>query len=231
METIRANLQRVQDRIRNACLRSGRDPASVRLIAVSKTVAPERIRQGVAAGLKVLGENYVQEALRKMDSLADLDLEWHFIGHLQTNKVKHAIARFHWIQTVDRVKLAREIDRRASSLGKRMPVLLQVRLGGEETKAGVDPEELPKLYDEVSRMDGVEVRGLMTLPPYLEDLEAVRPHFSGLRRLLQMLRDRASDPDRLTELSMGMSHDFEVAVEEGATMVRVGTALFGARPQ
>ncbi|SHF47252.1 hypothetical protein SAMN02745206_02059 [Desulfacinum infernum DSM 9756] len=229
MDAIRENLQRIRDRIRNACGRADRDPGSVRLIAVSKTVAPERIRQAAAVGLNVFGENYVQEALGKMDSLGDLNLEWHFIGHLQTNKVRQAVPHFHWIQTVDRVKLAREIDRRAEALGKSMPVLLQVHLGGEETKAGVDPEDLPDLFEEVSRMSCLEVRGLMTLPPYLEDPEEVRPYFRQLRRLLEVLRDRASEPERLTELSMGMSHDFEVAIEEGATMVRVGTALFGPR--
>ncbi len=229
MSGIRENLQSIRARIRKACERVGRDPSTVRLIGVSKTVDAARVREAAHAGLTDVGENYVQEAVKKIEELNALDLCWHFIGHLQTNKAKHVVSRFHWVQTVDRLKLARELDRRAAAADRRLSVLIQVRLGKETTKSGVDPEGLPNLFHEIDRMEWLDVRGLMTLPPYWDDPEKVRPYFRELRDLLEKLRDEAADPGRLTELSMGMSHDFEVAVEEGATMVRVGTALFGPR--
>jgi pyridoxal phosphate enzyme (YggS family) len=229
MGDIAANVNRVQERIQRACDRAGRDPASVRLIAVSKTVGLDRIREGVAAGIRMLGENYIQEAKDKIDASPDLDVTWHFIGHLQTNKAKFAAAYFTWVHTVDSLKLARELNKRAAGLDRRLNILLQVHLGEEATKEGVDPEQRPALYRDVSELEALQVRGLMVLPPYLADLEEVRPHFRQLRGLLLDLKAKSRDPDSLTELSMGMSHDFEAAVEEGATLVRVGTAIFGAR--
>jgi pyridoxal phosphate enzyme (YggS family) len=229
MKDIAARLAEIHRRIEAAACRSGRDPQSVRLIGVSKTVPAERIREAAAAGLRRFGENYVQEAGRKMASLLDLSLEWHFIGHLQTNKSKLAVERFQWIHTVDRPSLARELDKRAGAQGKRLPVLIQVHLGDEETKGGVAPEKLDDLFMEMQTMEWLDVRGLMAVPPYVDDPEGVRPFFQTLRRLLEKLRQSARHPERLTELSMGMSHDFEVAIEEGATLIRVGTSLFGPR--
>lgn len=229
MSNVKANLSRIRQDMEQACHRSGRDPQSVRLIGVTKQVPVEKIREAAAAGLSCFGENYVQEGIRKIEALSDLSLEWHFIGHLQTNKVKQAVQRFSWIHTVDRLSLAKELDKRAGNQGHRVSVLLQVHLGDEETKGGVAPEDLEDLFDAVQAMEWLDVRGLMAVPPYFEDPEAVRPFFKSLRQWLEKLRPRAIHPERLTELSMGMSHDFHVAIEEGATMIRVGTALFGPR--
>ena len=214
-----------------ACSRAGRNPAGVKLIGVTKTVPIERIREGVEAGLNALGENYVQEALEKIKSLQDFDISWHFIGHLQSNKAKMVTEEFDLIHTVDRKSLAKELNRRARQQGRIIPVLLQVNVGQEETKSGTSSEELRALFEYVSSLDALKVKGLMTLPPYLEDPEEVRPYFRQLRNLLEELRRQTSSPEELTELSMGMSHDFEVAIEEGATLIRVGTALFGERPR
>ncbi|MCU0588314.1 MAG: YggS family pyridoxal phosphate-dependent enzyme [Syntrophobacteraceae bacterium] len=230
MTFVAANLKVIRDRIQSACARCGRDPSSVCLIGVTKTVPPHIVRAGVEAGLTVLGENYVQEAKSKMEQLSDLPISWHFIGHLQSNKARQAVEFFDWVHTVDRVSLARELDRQAHRRGKRMPVLLEINVGDEKSKNGAPVGEAVSLFEVASSLDGVAVRGLMALPPYEEDPEAVRPYFRRMRGLLERLRDSSPSPHELTELSMGMSHDFEVAIEEGATMVRVGTALFGQRP-
>jgi len=213
-----------------ACARVDRDPAGVKLIGVTKMVPIERIREGVEAGLISLGENYVQEALEKIEALREFEISWHFIGHLQSNKAKMVVEGFDLIHTVDRKSLAKELNRRARQQDKIIPVLLQVNVGQEETKSGTSSEEVGALFQYVSSLDAMKVKGLMTLPPYLEDPEEVRPYFRQLRNLLDQLRQQASSPEDLTELSMGMSHDFEVAIEEGATLIRVGTALFGSRP-
>lgn len=230
MTSIAENLAHIKDRIQAACLRSGRNPEQVRLVGVTKTVPIERIREGIQAGIAIVGENYVQEAQKKRQALSDLTAEWHFIGHLQSNKAKVAVEHFDWIHTLDRKSLARELDRQAQKHGKRISVLIQVNVGKEATKSGASPEELPALFQSLSALDGLIVRGLMTLPPYMEDPEQVRPYFRQLRRLLEQLRESAPQPEILSDLSMGMSHDFEVAIEEGATLIRVGTALFGERP-
>ena len=231
MESIALNLSQVRQRIRTGCLGCGRDPASVGLIAVSKTVAPERVRAAVEAGIRMLGENYIQEARDKIEALPDLDVTWHFIGHLQSNKAKFAAACFSWVHTVDSLKLAAELNKRALKLERRLNVLLQVHLGDEASKEGVEPTALAALHRALAPLEALRVRGLMAIPPYAEDPEATRPHFRRLRLLLEDLRDQAPSPEALTELSIGMSHDFEVAIEEGATLVRVGTAIFGRRPK
>ncbi len=229
MSAIAENLLKINEQIRAACLRAGRDAARVSIIGVTKTVPVERIREGIEAGVRILGENYVQEAAQKIRALSDLAVSWHFIGHLQSNKAKVALESFAWIHTLARESLARELNRAAQKLGKRIPVLIQVNTGYEGSKSGLAPEALFPFFELVSSLDGLEIRGLMALPPYYDDPEEVRPHFRKLRELLERLRDRTRSPELLSELSMGMSHDFEVAVEEGATMVRIGTALFGAR--
>lgn len=229
MTTIADNLAWIKERMRAACGRCGRDPSTVTLIGVTKTVPVGAIREGVLAGIAALGENYVQEMCSKMDALADLDVAWHFIGHLQSNKAKQIVHRCRLIHTLDRERLARELDRQAQKLGAPIPVLIQVNLGDEDSKSGVSADELTGLYRAAESLDGLDVRGLMALPPYLDDPEAVRPYFRELRELLERLKDISRAPTKLSELSMGMSHDFEVAIEEGATCVRVGTALFGAR--
>ena len=230
MASIARNLHEINERIQAACARVGRDANEIRLIGVTKMVPVERIREGIEAGLRILGENYVQEARRKIERLSDLPVSWHFIGHLQSNKARLVVEAFDWIHTVDRESLAREIDRQAHRRGKPVPVLLQVNTGQEDSKSGLAPEELLPFFQRLSSWDGLEVRGLMALPPYYDDPDQVRPHFRRLRELLQELRERSATPENLSELSMGMSHDFEAAIEEGATMVRIGTALFGTRP-
>lgn len=229
MASIVENLAVIQERIKRACLRANRDPAEVRLIGVTKTVPAERVREGIQAGISLLGENYVQEAQAKITQLQGLGASWHFIGHLQSNKAGVAADLFDLIHTVDRKSLAKELNRRAERTGKSLDVLLQVNVGAEETKSGAALEDLSLLFRYVSSLDGLVVRGLMALPPYLDDPEEVRPYFRQMRILLERLREEAPRPDNLSELSMGMSHDFEVAIEEGATFIRVGTALFGER--
>ena len=214
-----ARYQRVLEAIQDAAVRSGRDPASVQLIAVTKTVSAERIREAVACGIRDIGENRLQEGLPKREALADLDVTWHFIGHLQSNKAKKVVEAFDWVQSVDRLELAQKLNQYAGA--RRLPVLIEVKLQAEESKSGVDELELPGLLDAVARFERLELRGLMAIPPYLENPEDVRPYFRKLRELAGRFS--------LKELSMGMSHDFEIAIEEGATMIRVGSALFGER--
>jgi len=187
-------------------------------MAVTKTVDPDRIREAVESGINDIGENRLQEALPKQDALKDLSLRWHFIGRLQTNKAKKVVETFHCIQSVDRLELALKLNQHATG---RLPVFVEVELGNEETKSGVPQDKLPELMEQLKQCDHLEVRGLMAIPPFFDDPEKSRPFFARLRAL--------GDQYALRELSMGMSHDFEVAIEEGATMVRVGTALFGAR--
>lgn len=223
--SVRDNVARVRERIGRAAARSGRRPEEVRLVAVTKTVPLERILEAREAGLAVFGENYVQEAEPKVRALPDA--EWHFIGSLQRNKAGRAVELFSWIQTVDSPRLLAEIARRAARAGKVVPVLVEVNVGGETSKGGVDPAELPGILSAASGLPGVRVRGLMAIPPFADDPEESRSHFARLRELLASLRGGAAE---MSELSMGMSNDFEVAIEEGATMIRVGTALFGIRP-
>ena len=217
---IKANLEAVQEIIARACRSAGRAPGEVLLIAVSKTVDVERIRAAVAAGADALGENRVQEAKDKVAALGR-PVPWHLIGSLQTNKARDAAMLFDWIHSVDRLELARELDRRAHAVGRKVRGLLQVNLGDEPQKGGAAPGEVKALLDEMHGLTHLEIRGLMAIPPQVADAEAARPYFRRLREL----RDAAG----LEHLSMGMSADFAQAIEEGATMVRVGTSIFGPR--
>jgi hypothetical protein len=229
MDSVAGNLAVIREKIHAACVRAGRDPGSVKLVAVTKTVPVERIREGIEAGIEILGENYVQEAVKKKEALAGLRVSWHCIGHLQTNKAKTAVDCCDWIETLDREAIAIELNRRAGGAGKKVPVLIQVNIGGEKTKSGIGPGELSAFFKLVSGLKSLDVRGLMALPPFFDQPERARPHFRQMRGLLETLRRESPRPERLVELSMGMSGDFEVAVEEGATLVRIGTALFGHR--
>jgi hypothetical protein len=226
---ISENLARVRERIETAALRCGRDLLKVRLVAVIKTVEAERVRQAISAGVKILGENYVQEAQKKIEILGH-NVAWHFIGHLQTNKAKAAVHLFDLIHSVDSLNLAKELNKQAQQQGKVLPVLLQVNLSGETTKFGAREKEIFQVIEELSAMEGLLVKGLMTMPPYFEDPEASRPYYVELRKLGEWLAQQKLSRISIEELSMGMSNDFEVAIEEGATLVRVGTAIFGARP-
>ena len=230
MDVIAGNVQRVMEAVANAALKSGRHPETVRLMAVSKLVDADRIRQALAAGVGCLGENRVQEAQSKKAGLAGFDFEYHLIGPLQKNKVNRAVATFDWIQTVDSLDLARRIDRLSARARKVVSVLIQVNIGRESQKAGVMEEELEELARRLVDLDSISVQGLMAIPPYLEDGEAVRPYFRRLRQWFDRLASLHLPKVSMKVLSMGMSHDFPVAIEEGSTMVRVGTAIFGRRP-
>ena len=226
---IAERLAGVRARIALAAARSGRRADEVTLVAVSKTVPPEAVRAAAAAGQRVFGENRVQEARGKIEALGP-GYGWHLIGHLQRNKAKLAAGLFDLVETLDSVELARDLDRRAREAGRRIRVLVQVMLVGEESKNGVAPREAPRLLELAASLPGLELAGLMAIPPWPAVAEDSRPHFARLRELREGWDGSCCPRGALRELSMGMSADFEVAVEEGATLVRVGTALFGGRP-
>jgi PLP dependent protein len=227
-DRIRASLLAVRARLDGAARAAGRDPTSVRLLAISKTFPPDAIRAAAAAGQTDFGENRVQEAWPKMDALADTPLRWHLVGHLQSNKARRAATRFDAIHSVDGLDLLRRLDEGAAAAGTSPELLIQVDLAGETSKFGA-PLPLVRPMLEAPLL-AARLVGLMLLPPYAENPEDVRPWFRRLRDLRDEYLADGIPPDRLRELSMGMSHDFEVAVQEGATMVRVGTAIFGERP-
>jgi len=226
---VEKNIIRIREDMAAAALRRGRDPSSVRLMAVTKTVDDERIREAIAAGVCLIGENYVQEAQRKIPLLGE-GLEWHMIGHLQTNKSKYVVRLFHMIQSIDRIELARELDKRCGAAGVVMPILVEVNTGDESSKSGISPGEAVTLVETVSAFKNLSVEGLMTMPPWFSDPEEARPFFRKLRELRDRIAERDIPGVQMTELSMGMSDDFVVAVEEGATIVRIGRAIFGQRP-
>ncbi len=219
----------VRARIAAAARSAGRDPASVRLIAVSKTFPIDAIREAYAAGQRDFGENRVQEALQKIEASADLEIRWHLLGHLQTNKVRKAGPAFAMVQSVDSVELLEKLDQAAADAGANPELLIQVDLAGEATKFGTRPGEVPRLFEAAARCRAARVVGLMTLPPAADAPEDARPWFARLRGLRDEWLASGVPASMLHELSMGMSGDFDVAVQEGATIVRVGTAIFGSR--
>ena len=222
------NVRGVYERLRRATLAAGRQEDSIRLVAATKSVSVDAIREGLVAGLNILGESRLQEALPKIEALRGEPVRWHFIGRLQRRKVRSVVGLFDLIHSVDSLELAQEIDRRAKEAGHQQAVLLEVNVGDEPTKAGFRPDELISLLPELSRLSYMVVKGLMTIPPPTLDAEQARPYFRRLRELAQRLRHFVPGLS-MDELSMGMSNDYVVAVEEGATLVRVGTAIFGAR--
>lgn len=226
--SIQDNLADINERILQACQRAGRDPKEVRLVAVSKTKPAAMIEEAAAAGQLLFGESYAQEFSTKFDELATA-VEWHFIGGLQTNKVKYLRGKVNLIHSVDRLSLAQEINRQWAKTDQTADILIQLNLGAEISKSGADEAELEQLLRKVAELPNLRIRGLMALPPYLDDPEEVRPYFRRLRQLAEAMKDLNIPGVELLELSMGMSHDFEVAIEEGATLVRVGSAIFGAR--
>ena len=225
---IAANIAAIEQRVVAAALRAGRTRETIRLMAVSKTVNPEQIRQAVDAGIRLLGENYVQEAREKIPVIGH-DVEWHMIGHLQTNKVKYVVHLFDWIHSVDRLELARELDKRAGLANRKFNILIEVNVSGEASKNGARPASVLELTRDISVLPNLSIQGLMTMPPYSDLPEDSRPYFVALRKL----RDEIASADipgvSMKELSMGMTDDFEVAIEEGATIIRVGRAIFGER--
>ena len=229
---ISENIARVRERVAEAARRTGRRPEEIALMAVSKTHPPERIREAYAAGLRLFGENRVQEFAGKAAALTGLTgAEWHMIGHLQTNKASKAAELFGAVDSVDSVKLAEKLDASARSLGKKLAVLIEINVGGEAAKSGVAPDsrDLEELLLAAPRFEALEFRGLMTVPPFTGDPEGARPYFRTLRELRNSVAARRLHAIRMDTLSMGMSHDFEVAIDEGSTCVRVGTAIFGER--
>jgi len=225
MPGIRENLLRVTERIEKAAQKAGRNPKDIRLVAVSKTVETDRVREAIEAGVTILGENYVQESQKKIEEIGK-PVSWHFIGHLQSNKAKVAVRLFDVIHSVDSVALAEELNRRAQQANRKIPVMIEVNLSGETTKFGTEEEKVTTLVQGVLKLDHLSLDGLMTMPPYFDDPELSRPYFVQLRELKERLV-KGGIP--LKDLSMGMSNDFEIAIAEGATYVRVGTAIFGAR--
>ena len=225
--TLPERLSAIQESISSACARSGRSPEEVTLLGVSKRQPLERMREALAAGLRTFGENQVQEAVRKSAELPP-DVDWHFIGHLQSNKAKPAARLFSTIHSVDRLKIARHLDKESRLLGRRLRVFLEVNLGAETNKHGFGCDELTSAIGPLRALEGLEFVGLMAIPPYEQDLERARQWFRRLRELRDDMTSRWDGFPGM--LSMGMSHDFEVAIEEGATHVRVGTSLFGPRP-
>jgi pyridoxal phosphate enzyme (YggS family) len=222
-QEIASAIERVQERIGDACERASRDPGSVQLVAVSKGHPEEVIRAAYAAGMRVFGENYAQELAAKASALSDLrDIRWRFIGHLQRNKIKLIEGARATVDTVDSSRLAQALSTRAGASGTDLEVLLQVNVGGEAQKSGCTPDEVPALVEAVRALPNINLRGLMTVAPHLDQVEATRPFFATLREL--------AEAHGLPELSMGMTHDLEPAVAEGATMLRIGTAIFGPRP-
>jgi pyridoxal phosphate enzyme (YggS family) len=232
--SISENIAQVQERIAKAARRAGRSVDEIALMAVTKTHPPERIRQAYEAGLRLFGENRMQEFAGKTSALANLSgAEWHMIGHLQTNKAGKTVELFSAVDSVESVKLAEKLNTAAQAAGKRLSVLIEVNIGGEEAKSGValGSQEFEAILKAAPRLEALEFRGLMTVPPYTDDPEGVRPHFRKLRDLRNAIASRKLPAISMDVLSMGMSHDFEVAIEEGSTCVRVGTSIFGQRPK
>ena len=225
MSAIKENLLRVTEKIEKAARKIGRDPNEIKLVAVSKTVEAARIKEAIEAGVSILGENYVQEAQKKIEEIGR-PVSWHFIGHLQSNKAKYAIRLFDMIHSIDSLPLAEELDRRAEQTDRLIKVMIEVNLSKEATKFGTDEEMVLNLAKRIQNLKHLSLEGLMTMPPYFDSSEMSRPYYIALRELKERM---IKEGIPMEELSMGMSNDFEIAIEEGATYVRVGTAIFGPR--
>ena len=229
-ENLQRRLQRVQQRMAEAAIRAGRVPKEIALVAVSKTHPAEMIREAIAAGVTDLGENRVREAEAKITEVGRASIRWHLIGHLQSNKARRAVELFDVIHSVDSAGLVQRLDRVCGEIKREeLPVLIQIDLGKESTKSGAAESELPEIVDAIKQSRIVRLQGLMTLPPYFDDPEDARPFFRRLRELRDKLGEQGAFGDQPGELSMGMTHDFQIAIEEGATIVRIGTAIFGTR--
>lgn len=229
IEQVKENLTKVRERIALAAERAERNPSEIVLVGATKSVDYERINAAIEAGLEHIGENYAQEAWEKYQKIGDV-VTWHFIGHLQTNKAKMVVRFCKFVQSLDRLTLAEELNKRAEQIGRVIECLVEVNIGGEKTKSGVSPDEVEQLIRQVSQFPNIQVVGLMAMPPFFPDPEQVRPYFRQMRKLFERLKGIDLPRVEMRYLSMGMSHDFEVAIEEGSNMVRIGTAIFGPRP-
>jgi len=225
---LKKRLENVNDRINKAALKCGRNPENIHLVAVSKTIPASRVKEAIELGVTILGENYVQEARDKFNILGTYPVSWHFIGHLQTNKAKYAVRLFDLIHSVDTLKLARELDKQAKKVNKFQDILIQINVGKEPSKSGSDIETAANLIKDIVHLEYLSVKGLMAMPPFFNNPEKARPYFIALRNLRDRIQKNLPGV-ALDELSMGMTGDFEVAIEEGATFVRIGTAIFGER--
>jgi len=226
---IAENLSLIRARVCSAAERSGRNPDEVRIVAAAKAQGSDKIREAIAAGIRVIGHNYVQEAQREVLANVPSKVEFHMIGHLQRNKAGKAVELFHVIETVDDYRLAEALDHRAQAIGRKLGVLIQVNVSGEQQKSGISPDNIEKLATGIRDLSNLVLQGLMTMPPFFDDPVRARPYFAKLRALREKLVSAGIFTPDMKELSMGMTGDFEVAVEEGATLVRIGTALFGPR--
>jgi hypothetical protein len=226
--TVKANIERIRRAIADAALRASRKASDVRLMAVTKTVDDERIVEAIEAGVDIIGESYVQEAKRKIEKMGR-NIEWHMIGYLQSNKVKYAVRLFDMIHSVDRMDLAVELDRRSRAQNITMKVLIEINISGEKTKSGVTYKEAVQLVKDISSLENLSIQGLMTMAPWFDNPEEARPYFAALRELRDRIINDNINHVQMQELSMGMSGDYEIAVEEGATIVRVGRSIFGER--
>jgi PLP dependent protein len=226
---VKERLDRINKRIADAAAGCGRNPETIRLVAVSKTVNAVKVAEAIDAGALILGENYIQEARDKFNALYDRAVQWHFIGHLQSNKAKYAVRMFDLIHSVESLKLAKAIDKEAHKNGKVQDILIQVNISREETKSGIAETGAAELIAQIASLENIRVKGLMTMPPFFDAPEQARPFFRQLALLRDRIVERNLPEVSMDELSMGMTGDFEVAIEEGATLVRIGTAIFGAR--
>lgn len=229
VKELKYRLENVKNRIRKSAIDCQRDPQSIRLVAVSKTMSTKRVKEAIDAGVEILGENYIQEAREKIDRLSSYPVSWHFIGHLQTNKAKYAVRLFDLIHSVDSFKLAVELNKQAKKIGKVQDILIQINVGQEVSKSGASPKEAFDLVKNIGRLENLCLRGLMTMPPFFNAPQKVRPYFSSLCDLRDRIKAVMPTSVPVNELSMGMTGDFEVAIEEGATLLRIGTAIFGER--
>jgi len=227
MTTIKENIVSIEKKMHDTALACGRDPETITLIGVSKRKTAQLVSKAIEAGSKNLGENYIQEAVEKIDSLGKESVCWHFIGHLQSNKAKFAVQYFDYIHTVDKLKLAREINKQAKKIKKTQKILLEINIAQEDTKSGANEQEAISLALEINKFENISLEGLMCMPPYFSDPENARIYFQKLARIREEIM--SAGLENVTHLSMGMSNDFQVAIEEGSTMVRVGTAIFGSR--
>jgi pyridoxal phosphate enzyme (YggS family) len=225
---LKKRLENVKDRINKAAFKCGRDPESIHLVAVSKTISANRVKEAIMAGVTTLGENYVQEARNKFNVLGTFPVSWHFIGHLQSNKAKYAVRLFDLIHSVDTLKLAHELNQQANKVNKIQDILIQINISKEPSKSGSDIQNAANLIKDIVLLENVSVKGLMAMPPFFNNPEKARPYFIALRDIRDQIQ-KVFPGVVLNELSMGMTGDFEIAIEEGATLVRIGTAIFGER--
>ncbi len=227
--SIKTNIEKIREEIENSAIKAGRKPDEITLIAVSKTFPSEYVTEALKSGIIHFGENYVQDFISKFNELKEYHIKWHFIGHLQRNKVKYIFDKIYMLHTLDSIKLAEEINKKLKKADKTLNALIQVNIGNEESKSGIKVAECEMFIEKLRKFNTIQVSGLMTIPPYFPDSEKVRPYFRKMKELFEHLKKFNGDNINFKELSMGMSGDFKVAIEEGATMVRIGTSIFGER--